>query len=1279
MGNTLGGIGNWLEDKINPKVRSPIPQKQTFLQKVGQIIGQGASNVRGNVQAIANPQTRATWAKGFTPPSVRAPLPRVNEVRSPVPTPQPTVNIGDAFNRLKTNVGLMTNPKTQGTFMRGFTPRTPQPVRNLFQNVQNIQRFPQVAQVIPQSIEEKAIEIGKRHGTVGKIGGRTVGILERGFTRALTTPFTNKPFLQKATDIVAGVGSTALAAKSIGFSALGPAFSTVGTLITKGRLPTEDELMESYTEAGKFATEFGPIAQVAGPLFGKVLSKYNPKEIKTAIDLVKRLTAKGIEGGGVFGTYGYITSEKEGKGRMNDAVDHAIMGAVFDIGGTLLSIGGKAGLKRIKSIITEVSKMPPAQRKQFLQGGYIDLTGGKKKGVKGIKIGEKERGFVTSVKEASVVTKEVKAKVKGIYTPKAESKLMGEAEALLSEGASIKFNQVKGLDKKITATIQKAINLQRTNPDAAANLYNNLSEHGTELGRGVKAFSMIDKMTPEAISLSVAGKINAYNKTATKQIPKLTGEQVEIIGKQIAKIDKLTGRQKNIAIDELQQLLSNFIPSSLADKAITVWKAGLLTSLRTHERNIIGNTMMATGEVAKDVPAVVFDKLMALRTGQRSMTLTGKGAWKGWKKGVKAAKDIVFTGFDPEDAIGKYDVRRVTWGNNPIEQVLKKYTNVVFRTLGGADKPYWHSAFGRSLYDQAGTKAINVGKQGNKAFIEKLIKKPTTDMLKNATKDANYATFHDKNILSKIAGAVKRAAKDPKLGWGAEAGKVITEVTVPFTGVPSSIVGKTISYSPIGLMRGIKEAGQVVIKNMPELQRQAAQDLGRGVIGTSIFTLGAYLVLKGLITGQPKDMKEADLWKAQGKQRNSIFIKGKWRNINSIGPQNLILLAGAKFQEEMGKGKDKSLSEYGFGVLKDQLDQTFLSGIQRPLAAINEPKRYGKSYIGNLATSVIPNIVKDTSKALDPLAREANTIKDYVKRSIPLVRNTLLPRRDVLGNVIPQEPTGINAFFDLFNSKKPIENNVIKELTRLYDVGNEAMPSRLGVKQTILKQKVELTFEQLNRLEEGLGKAIKPKMEVLMDSPVYKQLDDEKKASIIDKLVQDTRLKYKNVNAIKILSGESATGSPQVKIPDGTTPSFTKKGKAYEYIDEEGDYKTIDLSSIKQPEFTGNEELDKKILSKYKGSFTTRANNILKLYEAEQITQDEAEKLLKEINEAKLNAGIGTGKKKKAPPKITIKKSTAPLMKISPISFKRAKIGRRQFVKQPNLTISKNKSNIKIT
>lgn len=789
--------------------------------------------------------------------------------------------------------------------------------------------------------------------------------------------------------------------------------------------------------------------------------------------------------------------------------------------------------------------------------------------------GEQSRGFTTSVQEAPNIVTPVKQGVDSTYTPKPNDQLMGEAKTLLSElppDTKIDFKGVKDIDQKVAATIQEAINLQNTGDyKAAANLYNNLSEQGTELGRGVQAFSLLQKMTPEAISYSVAGRIKKFNAKGGKQIPELSGDQTKLIADQVKVIDSLTGREKNIAINELEKTLNSFIPSSMLDKIATVWKAGLLTSLRTHERNLIGNTVHGGMEIAKDYLASPVDALLATKTGKRTLTATTQGIGSGFNRETgQQMVDMVKLGYDPSEQINKFDYKQITWANTPVQQFFKKYTDAVFRTLGASDKPFYNSALAHSLWNQAGAEAINAGQKGNRAFIENLVKNPTEDMMKIAIGDANVATFKDKNAISGFTNAIKNYLG--KNEWAKFGG----EIVMPFTGVPSSVFSQIKNYSPIGLVQGIIKAGKVLAGQVPELQRQAAQEIGRGVIGTGIYGLGAYLMSKGLMTGQPKDAAEQRQWDLENKPRNSVMVNGKWRSLNSLGPETFILLAGGKLQEEMSR-EDGSIANYAGVLGKDVLDQSFVQGIQAPVNAITDPSRYAKSYVGNTISSVVPNAVKDSSKAFDSKQRETNSIMDYTKLGIPGLRNTLVEKRDPLGNVMKQEPSGIGAFVDVFNSKTPTNSVIINEFSRLNSTGNNVAPGKIGKSQTIKGQKTDLTPSQLNEFEKQVGEKAQPLLTKLISSSGYQSLSDEDKASAIDNIMTSVRKQVRNTPGIKTV-----------------TPVSTTTNTGSVFYDSEG--KAVDVSRVTSMPSSTNYETVKKETEKWKV-----ADDILKLDPTDQV------------------------------------------------------------------------------
>ena len=207
--------------------------------------------------------------------------------------------------------------------------------------------------------------------------------------------------------------------------------------------------------------------------------------------------------------------------------------------------------------------------------------------------------------------------------------------------------------------------------------------------------------------------------------------------------------EKAMALQKLTDKIKSRIPSSMYDKIVTVWKAGLLTGLKTSGLNIASNTAHSILEVAKDIPATIVDKVASLFTGNRTLALTGKGSGKGLKDGIEKGWRYFKTGFDERDIATKLDYNKVNMGNSKFAKAIQSYEETVFKVLGTEDQPFYYTAKARSLASQAIAKAKNAGLKGTeaKAFVENLLSNPTDEMLKYATLDAETSVFQNKTTL----------------------------------------------------------------------------------------------------------------------------------------------------------------------------------------------------------------------------------------------------------------------------------------------------------------------------------------------------------------------------------------------------------------------------------------------------------------------------------------------------------------------------------------------------
>jgi hypothetical protein len=138
------------------------------------------------------------------------------------------------------------------------------------------------------------------------------------------------------------------------------------------------------------------------------------------------------------------------------------------------------------------------------------------------------------------------------------------------------------------------------------------------------------------------------------------------------------------------------------------------------------------------------------------------------------------------------------------------------------------------------------------------------------------------------------------------------------------------------------------------------------------------------------------------------------------------------------------------------------------------------------------------------------------------------------------------------------------------------------------------------------------------------------------------------------------------------TNKIQNEGSVYLIPQPDGSIKTIDMSfQPSYPALTGQTELDKKLMSQYKGDITRKSNDIRVLYEAGKLTAEEAEKELNKLIEIKNK--VSTTRAKKAP-KITIKKLSAPkVARIKLGKFKVPKIPKRKPLKIKKYTVKLSK------
>lgn len=732
----------------------------------------------------------------------------------------------------------------------------------------------------------------------------------------------------------------------------------------------------------------------------------------------------------------------------------------------------------------------------------------------------KELGHITSIKKSPIISPEFKQTVSDLestftqHDVRSTSELQGRIQKLVAEDivkAEESFASAEGdekvalgieLTKHYSALLDSATteSQKKLFKDKGAYYSVETAQNLLQAGRSVQAATILNRMDPENLTRYAARNIIRYNEAlpkGSKKIAEFTGEQFSAITDAAKKIKAMPeGEEKGIATQKLFDEINKSVPSSLYQKLVSVWKAGLLTGLKTSGGNILSNTLHGAMEVAKDVPAFAVDKVASLFTGKQTIGLTPRGIISGVRDGFSKGFTYLKTGFDERNMAQKLDYKKVNFGESPIARGLQKYEETIFRVMGAEDQPFYYGAKARSLESQAIAEGRNQGLKGSALikYANDLVQHPSDEMLNNAVKDAETAVFQNKTPLGEIAKALQKAKFEGKPIPGAE-------IVVPFSTTPAAIATQVWRYSPAGLVQKTIKA-VVDIKHGEFNQREFVQAMGRGLTGSGILAVGSALMSKGIMTlSAPTNEKERNQWELEGKIPNAIKIGGEWKSVNYFGTAGNLMLIGGYYQQALENTGSpvKALEQAVAGAGKSLTDQTFLQGLSGALNAVNDPIRYAEQFTKSTVGSVIPTIVGDMAKATDQYNRDTKGggVVETLKSRIPGARETLPVKRDVFGEATTPGISFLRIMADPTRPSPEKGDATVQELRRLADEGLNATPSSIKDKFSVSGIQIKLTQDQVQTLDEVVGKTTKTVFDKVIQGQEYQDATEEEKAKIL--------------------------------------------------------------------------------------------------------------------------------------------------------------------------------------
>lgn len=716
----------------------------------------------------------------------------------------------------------------------------------------------------------------------------------------------------------------------------------------------------------------------------------------------------------------------------------------------------------------------------------------------------------------------------------AEIKRVGWAQALTDWTSSVQKGNVS---KKNTAMGWALYNNAANSGDTATALtvLNNMVEHQRSAAQALQATRILKKLSPETQLYQVQRSVENLQEEMNKRYGDKKSPKLKIdpeLAERFMRAKNQTERDK--ALTDIYRDIGRQMPSRLIDK----WNAwrylAMLGNARTHVRNIVGNAGFAPVVALKNTIAIGIEAGTSRVTGgklERSKTFAGGAEGKALRKAASAdfakIQDAVMGGgkySEFQNANKHIEEGRVIFQSKipGLKQVSKglewaRKANSV--ALDAEDmwfsKP--HYAHAMAQYCKAhGITAEMIAKGEN---IEKA--------RQYAIKEAQKATYRDTNAFSQFASEIGRRSRQGNRTGVEKVASGIVEGILPFRKTPANILVRGVEYSPIGLMRGIKQA-VFDVRAGKITGAEAIDTISAGLTGTALVGLGAFLAAQALLRGHGGDDDDKNKFdELQGHQAYSLELPdGTSITLDWLAPECLPLFIGVNLWEQTNGGKSSltlaELLEAISNVSEPLLEMSCLQSLNDVLDVVGYAKSDGLAALpkamANAATSyltqALPTLLGQAERTGEDKRYTTYTDKNAflttdmqytlgrASARIPGWDYKQIPFIDAWGRTEYTGKTAARAFNNFLNpafvsevNKSPMET----ELMRLYDAtGESVFPSRAGKTITVNGERVNLTAEEYVKYAEKKGKGAYDRLTNLTKDAEYKKLTDAEKVQCVD-------------------------------------------------------------------------------------------------------------------------------------------------------------------------------------
>lgn len=552
------------------------------------------------------------------------------------------------------------------------------------------------------------------------------------------------------------------------------------------------------------------------------------------------------------------------------------------------------------------------------------------------------------------------------------------------------------------------------------------------------------------------------------------------------------------------------------DKFVEYVKAGWVSGPWTHAANLGGNTVfMAMRPVIEQIASAIG----VLRGGERVTMMQPlarvigniTGAFETAKLGAKiyeleGPKGVVMAGWRAGEFSQKAEASR-----GAISGKWGEVVRTSFRVLGAEDALFKTFNERGELYSRAAKVATDEGlsplsrEYWNR--VGDLVSNPTEADLSAAKSAGLRLTFN------MPLGEMGKAGQQFIRAWN-------LQLLAPFTQTPGNIAKEMIRLTPFAPF--IKEWREAYAEG------GAARDkaIAELAVGSALMGGTVALFMAGKITGasDPKKGKR-NVSEAAGVQPYSVEIDGKWYDYSRLQPVGTMIGLAADVATAWDKmdtlEQDQVPKILATGFANAITNQTMLQGLTMFVRALSEPAQFFPRMAQSYTASLLPfsGLMRQTAEVIDTQQRRVDSIKDAVWNAVPKLRETLLPKL----NVLTGEPLEVKERTLGQKTVAEAQDKVLSEADRL-GLSVPGAPNKLHIGRATGKiGDVPLTPEQQNKFIEATGKLAHQILTPLVASPAWDGMKDAAKKQIYKKVFARAR----KMGAAMALPGEDRAALAQ--------------------------------------------------------------------------------------------------------------------------------------------------------